>query len=79
MGIALQTYGPMARTVLEFWGLEDRRFRNIVFNPSSKVLSETDSDSPRFENIYDSESAFAGDQRLVIGNLFTSSAGVKLN
>ena len=58
---ALETYGPMARTVLEYWGIKKTGdFGTIVFNMiEGKILSKTDSDSLiDFENVYDFESAF---------------------
>jgi len=58
---ALETYGPMARTVLVYWGIKKTGdFGNIVFNMiEGKILSKTDSDSLiDFENVYDFESAF---------------------
>lgn len=45
---AIDQYGPMARTVLESWGVKEcRDFGNIVFNlVECKVLGKTDRDSP---------------------------------
>jgi uncharacterized repeat protein (TIGR04138 family) len=58
---ALETYGPMARTVLDYWGIKKTGdFGTIVFNMiEGKILSKTDSDSLiDFENVYDFENAF---------------------
>jgi uncharacterized repeat protein (TIGR04138 family) len=58
---ALETYGPMARAVLDYWGIKKTNdFGNIVFNMiEGKILSKTDSDSLiDFENVYDFENAF---------------------
>jgi len=58
---ALDQYGPMARTVLEHWGVSNcRDFGNIVFNlVECRVLGKTDEDSPEdFDNGYDFKSAF---------------------
>ena len=45
---AIDQYGPMARTVLEHWGIKNcRDFGNIVFNlVECRVLGKTDEDSP---------------------------------
>jgi uncharacterized repeat protein (TIGR04138 family) len=58
---ALQQFGPMARTVLEDWGIracED--FGEIVFNMvEHKILSKTDDDSrEHFKGGYDFRDAF---------------------
>lgn len=44
---AINQYGPMARPVLEHWGIKEcRDFGNIVFNlVESNVLGKTDQDS----------------------------------
>jgi uncharacterized repeat protein (TIGR04138 family) len=44
---AIDQYGPMARPVLEYWGIKEcRDFGNIVFNlVESKVLGKTEQDS----------------------------------
>lgn len=58
---ALQQYGPMARVVLEHWGItRTGDFGNIVFNMiEKKLLSKTEEDSCRdFDDIYDFEKAF---------------------
>ena len=45
---AIKEYGPMARSVLENWGVRDcQDFGNIVFNlVDCKVLGKTEKDSP---------------------------------
>ena len=58
---AIEQYGPMARSVLESWGVsacED--FGNIVFNlVSCRVLGKNESDSPEdFNGGYDFIAAF---------------------
>ena len=58
---ALDQYGPMARVVLEYWGIKKcRDFGNIVFNlVEFQVLGKTDEDSPEdFDNGYDFKTAF---------------------
>jgi uncharacterized repeat protein (TIGR04138 family) len=58
---AIDQYGPMARTVLENWGIKDcRDFGNIVFNlVECKVLGKTDQDSPEdFNGGYSFSAAF---------------------
>jgi uncharacterized repeat protein (TIGR04138 family) len=58
---ALKLYGPMAKIVLNHWGIHATAdFGAIVFNLiEKKVLSKTESDSAAdFENVYDFESAF---------------------
>ena len=58
---AIEQYGPMARTVLEDWGVKDcRDFGNIVFNlVDCKVLGKTDQDSPEdFAKGYSFSAAF---------------------
>lgn len=60
-GYAILQYGPMARSVLEFWGVKEcRDFGNIVFNlVDCRVLGKTDQDSPEdFANGYSFEAAF---------------------
>lgn len=60
---ALEQYGPMARSVLEYWGVTTcRDFGNIVFNlVACRVLGKTDKDSPEDFNIgYDFKTAFEG-------------------
>lgn len=58
---AIEQFGPLARTVLEHWGVyttED--FGNIVFNMIDvKLLSKTEEDSmDDFKGVYDFKSAF---------------------
>jgi uncharacterized repeat protein (TIGR04138 family) len=58
---ALDQYGPMARSVFEYWGITNcRDFGNIVFNlVACRVLGKTDKDSPEdFNTGYDFQSAF---------------------
>lgn len=63
---ALDQYGPMARSVFEYWGITKcRDFGNIVFNlVACRVLGKTDSDSPDdFNGGYDFQSAFEAPYR----------------
>jgi uncharacterized repeat protein (TIGR04138 family) len=58
---ALKTYGPMARTVLEYWGIHSTEdFGNIVFNMITvKLFSKTEDDTlDDFRDVYRFESAF---------------------
>lgn len=58
---AIDQYGPMARSVLEHWGVKKcEDFGNIVFNlVDSKVLGKTDKDSPEdFSKGYSFRTAF---------------------
>ena len=58
---ALQEFGPMAKTVLEEWGIQcSGDFGNIVFNMVEiKLLAKTDKDShDDFQNGYDFTDAF---------------------
>ena len=58
---ALEQYGPMARSVLEYWGIKNcRDFGNIVFNlVDSQVLGKTEEDCPEdFDDGYDFTTAF---------------------
>ena len=58
---AIEQYGPMARTVLESWGVKNcRDFGNIVFNlVDRKELGKTDQDSPEdFDGGYSFATAF---------------------
>lgn len=58
---ALEQYGPMARTVLNSWGVKRcRDFGDIVFNLIEySVFSKTDSDRREdFSDIYTFEEAF---------------------
>jgi uncharacterized repeat protein (TIGR04138 family) len=58
---ALKTYGPMARTVLEYWGIRTTEdFGNIVFNMIAvKLFSKTEDDTiDDFKDVYRFESAF---------------------
>ncbi len=58
---ALEQFGPMARTVLEYWGIRKTRdFGKIVFNLiDAELLKKTEEDTIQdFENIYDFKDAF---------------------
>jgi uncharacterized repeat protein (TIGR04138 family) len=58
---ALEQYGPMTRSVLEYWGITCcQDFGNIVFNlVACRVLGKTDKDSPDdFNSGYDFKTAF---------------------
>jgi uncharacterized repeat protein (TIGR04138 family) len=58
---ALDQYGPMAKTVLQHWGItKTSDFGNIVFNMiESKVLSKTENDTRHdFDEVYDFQTAF---------------------
>jgi uncharacterized repeat protein (TIGR04138 family) len=58
---ALDQFGPMARSVLEYWGVKNcRDFGNIVFNlVECQVLGKTEDDCPEdFDKGYDFETAF---------------------
>jgi len=58
---ALNQYGPMARTVLEYWGITSTAdFGNIVFIMiEHKLLSKTEADTLQdFEGVYDFGTAF---------------------
>ena len=58
---ALEQFGPMARTVLEYWGIRSTlNFGQIVFLLiETELLKKTEEDSIRdFENIYDFDQAF---------------------
>lgn len=59
--LALRRFGPMARTVLEHWGIERTSdVGEIVFAlVDAGVLLKQDDDSPRdFDALYDFEEAF---------------------
>ena len=58
---AIQQYGPMAKVVLNHWGINKTQdLGNIVFNLIDKnLLSKTGEDSIEdFRDVYDFESAF---------------------
>lgn len=60
-GYALEQFGPMAKTVLNAWGVREcRDFGEIVFNLIDyKVFSKTDSDRREdFDGWYDFDEAF---------------------
>jgi uncharacterized repeat protein (TIGR04138 family) len=59
--LALERFGPMARTVLEHWGISATRdLGDIVFAlVECGVLLRQDDDSPAdFDNVFDFEDAF---------------------
>ena len=58
---ALELYGPLARTVLEYWGIKSTEdFGEIVFRLiEAKQLTKTDQDSKQdFKNVFNFEEAF---------------------
>lgn len=58
---AIEQFGPMARTVLENWGVSSTEdFGNMVFNMiDAKLFSKTETDSiDDFKGIYDFKEAF---------------------
>lgn len=58
---ALEQFGPMARTVLEYWGIKTTNdFGEIVFNMiRAGILGKTDEDSKEnFDNRFDFKAAF---------------------
>ena len=58
---ALTQYGPMAKTVLQHWGItKTADFGNIVFNMIEEgLLSKTADDTHHdFDGVYDFETAF---------------------
>lgn len=58
---ALEQFGPLARTVLEYWGIQSTiDFGKIVFLLiGAELLKKTEEDSVHdFENIYDFNQAF---------------------
>ena len=58
---ALEQFGPMARTVLEYWGIRSTvDFGKIVFLLiEAELLKKTEGDSIHdFENVYDFDQAF---------------------
>jgi len=58
---ALDQYGPMAKTVLQHWGItKTSDFGNIVFNMiENKLLSKTENDTRHdFDDFYDFQTAF---------------------
>jgi len=59
--LALQRFGPMARTVLEHWGIEETSdVGEIVFAlVDAGILLKQDDDTPRdFDALFDFEEAF---------------------
>lgn len=58
---ALELYGPLARTVLEYWGITSTEdIGEIVFNLiEAKQLTKTDQDCKQdFKNVFDFVEAF---------------------
>ncbi len=58
---AIEQYGPMAKTVLNHWGIKNTEdFGNMVFNLlETRVLSRTEQDTLEdFRNVYDFNAAF---------------------
>ena len=58
---ALELYGPLARSVLEYWGIKTTAdFGEIVFNLiKAKQLTKTETDSKEdFRDVFDFEEAF---------------------
>lgn len=58
---ALKEYGPMASTVLDYWGIRSTSdVGNLVFNlVDAQVFSKTERDTPQaFANAYDFDTAF---------------------
>ncbi len=58
---AIELYGPLARTVLEYWGIRSTRdFGDIVFNLiAARQLTKTESDNREdFCDVYDFAEAF---------------------
>jgi len=59
---AIEQYGPMAKTVLNHWGISKTDdFGNIVFNMiDKKILSKTETDSlADFQDVYDFKVIFS--------------------
>ncbi|TRZ94919.1 hypothetical protein D4R78_05120 [bacterium] len=59
---SIEQYGPMARTVLNHWGIfKTQDFGNIVFNMiDARLLSKSESDSLEdFKDVYDFKTAFS--------------------
>jgi uncharacterized repeat protein (TIGR04138 family) len=64
--LLLRKFGPMTRTVLEYWGIQNTEdFGNIVFNlVENQVLSKTEDDRiEEFQNGYDFEEVFESGYR----------------
>jgi len=58
---AIEEFGPMARTVLEYWGIKSTDdFGEIVFNMiDAGMLGKTEQDSKSdFNNVYDFKTVF---------------------
>lgn len=59
--MSLELYGPMARTVFEYWGIyKTEDFGHIVFNMVNVgLMGKTDKDSlDDFKDVYDFKKAF---------------------
>jgi len=59
--LAIEQYGPMAKILLEHWGIKKTQdFGEVVFNMVEKgVLGKTEEDSRRdFSDVYDFQEAF---------------------
>jgi len=59
--MGLELYGPMARTVFEYWGIHTTEdFGHIVFNMVNVgLMAKTDKDSlDDFKNVYDFKKVF---------------------
>lgn len=66
---ALEQFGPMARTVLEFWGIRNTSdFGEIVFNMiDAGMLGKTEQDSKEdFSDVYDFKTAFNKDWKYTL-------------
>ncbi len=64
---SLDEYGPMARTVIEHWGIKGTEdFGNIVFNMVKKsIMKKTEEDSiDDFRNIFNFKDAFDKSYRI---------------
>lgn len=60
-GLALERFGPMARTVLEYWGIRSTAdLGDLVFAlVDCGILIKQESDTPEdFEGVFDFEEAF---------------------
>lgn len=58
---ALEQFGPLARTVMEYWGIHSTQdFGKIVFNLiEAELLKKAEEDSVHdFDNVYDFANAF---------------------
>jgi uncharacterized repeat protein (TIGR04138 family) len=74
---ALKEYGPMARTVLDYWGVRSTAdVGNLVFNlVDAHVFSKTDRDTAEaFADVFDFDTAFDGAFRPARKNLSKNPA-----